>query len=132
MILYFLNLVYVLSLVGLCKNCFYLTLYDAICKKGGKQIWVSVSFISFFFLELYTCEQQQTNNIIIKKKGFVFKHENNNQTVSNDWPTCCHTGIYFGLVIRIFNQDNRRNCYFYIVLYAQTVVPGPLSSCIIY
>jgi hypothetical protein len=25
---------------------------------------------------------------------FTFKHEKNNQTLSNDWPTYCHTGIY--------------------------------------
>jgi hypothetical protein len=26
-------------------------------------------------------------NIIIKKKCLLFKHEKNNQTLSNDWPT---------------------------------------------
>ena len=32
-------------------------------------------------------------NIIIKKKCLLFKHEKNNQTLSIDWPTYCHTGI---------------------------------------
>ena len=30
--------------------------------------------------------------IIIKKKILLFKHEKINQTLSNDWPTYCHTG----------------------------------------
>ena len=34
-------------------------------------------------------------NIIIKKKCLLFKHEKNNQTLSNDWPTYCHTGIWY-------------------------------------
>ena len=33
-------------------------------------------------------------NIIIKKKCLLFKQEKNNQALSNDWPTYCHTGIY--------------------------------------
>jgi hypothetical protein len=33
-------------------------------------------------------------NIIKKKKCLLFKHEKNNQTLSNDWLTYCHTGIY--------------------------------------
>jgi hypothetical protein len=32
-------------------------------------------------------------NIIKKKKCLLFKHEKNIQTLSNDWPTYCHTGI---------------------------------------
>jgi hypothetical protein len=32
-------------------------------------------------------------NITKKKKCLLFKHEKNNQTLSNDWPTYCHTGI---------------------------------------
>jgi hypothetical protein len=34
-------------------------LYDAIYKKGSKQIWVSVSLFPIFFsMELYTCKQE--------------------------------------------------------------------------
>jgi hypothetical protein len=35
-------------------------------------------------------------NIIKKKKCLLFKHEKNNQTLSNDWPTYmyCHTGMH--------------------------------------
>ena len=33
-------------------------------------------------------------NVIIKKKCLLFKHEKNNQTLSNDWPSYCHTGIH--------------------------------------
>ena len=33
-------------------------------------------------------------NIIKKKKCLLFKHEKNNQILSNDWPTYCHTGIH--------------------------------------
>jgi hypothetical protein len=33
-------------------------------------------------------------NIIKKKKMFTFKHEKNNQTLSNDWPTYCQTRIF--------------------------------------
>jgi hypothetical protein len=32
----------------------YVTLYDAIYKKGSKQIWVSVSLLSIFFLWNFT------------------------------------------------------------------------------
>ena len=72
----------------------YVTLYDAIYKKGSKQIWVSVSLLSIFFsMELYTCEQEQMRNIIMKKNCLLFKHEKNNKTLSNDWPTYCHIGI---------------------------------------
>ena len=38
-------------------------------------------------------------NIIIKKKCLLFKHEKNNQTLSNDWPTYCHKGIWKGSVL---------------------------------
>jgi hypothetical protein len=31
---------------------------------------------------------------MIKKKCLLFKHDKNNQTLSNDWPTYCHTGVY--------------------------------------
>ena len=30
----------------------------------------------------------------LKKKCLLFKHEKNNQTLSNDWPTYCQRGIY--------------------------------------
>ena len=50
----------------------YVTYYDAIWKQGSKQIWVSVSLLSIFFLQTW-------------KKY--------NQSLSNDWPTYCHTGI---------------------------------------
>ena len=43
-------------------------------------------------------------NIIKKKKCLLFKHEKNNQTLSNDWPTYCHTGIF-----EIFEQVIRCN-----------------------
>ena len=33
-------------------------------------------------------------NIIKKKKKLLFKHEKSNQTLSNDWPIYCHTGIH--------------------------------------
>jgi hypothetical protein len=35
-------------------------------------------------------------NIIKKNKFLLFKHEKSNQTLSNDWPIYCHTGIYLG------------------------------------
>ena len=38
-------------------------------------------------------------NIIIKKKCLLFKHEKNNQTLSNDWLTYCHKGIWKGSVL---------------------------------
>jgi hypothetical protein len=38
-------------------------------------------------------------NIIIKKKCLLFKHEKNNQTLSNDWPIYCHTGIVAGSLL---------------------------------
>ena len=54
-------------------------------KKGSKQIWVSMSLFTIFVLwKLYTCEQEQMRNIIIKKKCLLFKHEKNNQTLSNE------------------------------------------------
>ena len=36
----------------------YVTSYDAIWKREGKQIWVSVIIIDLFSMELYTCEQE--------------------------------------------------------------------------
>jgi hypothetical protein len=36
----------------------YVTQYDAIWKKGSKQIWVSVIIIDLFSMEVYTCEQE--------------------------------------------------------------------------
>jgi len=37
----------------------YITLYDAIYKKGSKQIWVQyVLVVDLFCMELYTCEQE--------------------------------------------------------------------------
>jgi len=50
--------------------------------------------IDLFSMELYTCEQEKTRNIIKKKKCLLFKHEKNNQILSNDWPTYCHTGTH--------------------------------------
>jgi len=44
-----------------------------------------VIIIDLFSMELYTCEQE--------KKCLLFKHEKNNQTLSNEWPTYCHRGI---------------------------------------
>ena len=52
-----------------------------------------VIIIDFFSMELYTCEQEQMRNIIKKKKCLLFKHKKNNQTLSIDWPTYCHTEI---------------------------------------
>jgi hypothetical protein len=53
-----------------------------------------VIIIDLFSMELYTCEQEYMRNILLKrKKCLLFKHEKNNQTLSNDWPTYCHTGI---------------------------------------
>ena len=43
-----------------------------------------VIVIDLFSMELYTCEQE----------CLLFKHEKNNQTLSNDWLTYCPTGIY--------------------------------------
>jgi hypothetical protein len=42
-------------------------------------------------------------SIIKKKKCLLFKHEKNNQTLFNDWPTYCHTGIL--LLIKAFEKD---------------------------
>jgi hypothetical protein len=41
-------------------------------------------------------------NIIIKKTCLLFKHEKNNQTLSNDWPTYCHTGYIIDYLLHIF------------------------------
>ena len=105
-ILYFLinlNLVYFLSLVGLWQNhVIYLPLtghairrHDAIYKRGGKQIWVSVSLLSIFFLWNFThVSKNRWGTLLKRRKNLLFKHEKNNQTLSNDWPTYCHMGIY--------------------------------------
>ena len=73
----------------------YVTLYYAIYKKGSHQIWVSVSlfFLSFFYgtLHMWARIDEEQN---YKEKMFPFKHDKNNETLSNDWPTYCHTGIY--------------------------------------
>jgi len=39
-------------------------------------------------------------NIIKKNKCLLFKHEKNNKTLSNDWPTYCHTGIFLNMTVR--------------------------------
>ena len=54
----------------------YVTLYDAIYKKGSKLIWVSVSLLLIFFLWNFTLVSKM-RNIIIKKKCLLFKHEKN-------------------------------------------------------
>ena len=61
-----------------------------------------VIVIDLFSMKLYTCEQEQMRTIIIKKKFLLFKHEKMNQTLSNDWPTYCHTGINVSLSNSIF------------------------------
>jgi hypothetical protein len=44
-----------------------------------------VIIIDLFSMELYTCEQEYMRNILLKrKKCLLFKHEKNNQTLSND------------------------------------------------
>ena len=63
-----------------------------------------VIVIDLFSMELYTHEQEQMRNIIIKK-NLLFKHEKNNQTLSNDWPTYCHTEIY-GDILYMFILHN--------------------------
>ena len=35
-----------------------------------------------------------SGDIIKRIKCLLFKLEKNNQTLSNDWPTYCHTGIF--------------------------------------
>ena len=37
----------------------------------------------------------------MKKNCLLFKHEKNNKTLSNDWPTYCHTGIHVNFVIHV-------------------------------
>ena len=73
----------------------YVTLYDAIYKKGSKQIWVSVSLFFFiFFLWNFTHVSKNRRGTNYKEKMFPFKHDKNNETLSNDWPTYCHMEIY--------------------------------------
>jgi hypothetical protein len=40
----------------------------------------------------------------MKKKCLLFKHEKNNQTLFNDWPTCCHTVIFDLIPPRYYND----------------------------
>jgi hypothetical protein len=47
-------------------------------------------------------------NIIIKKKCLLFKH---NQTLSNDWPTYCHTGIYISQKMKEFGGLEKGECW---------------------
>jgi hypothetical protein len=74
----------------------YVMSYDAIWKMDGKQIQVSVLLLSIFFPWNFTHVSKNrwgTYPVIKKKKCLLLKHEKNNQTLSNDWPTYCHTGI---------------------------------------
>jgi len=53
----------------------FVNLYDAIYKKGSKQIWVSVSFLSIFFLWNFThVSKNRWRNI-----NFIKKNEKDNQ-----------------------------------------------------
>jgi hypothetical protein len=40
----------------------------------------------------------------------LFKHEKNNQTLSNDWPTYCHTGIHLLLIVKEFRPTLQISC----------------------
>jgi hypothetical protein len=51
-------------------------------------------------------------NIIKKKKCLLFKHEKNNQTLSNDWPTYCHTGKR-----KLWNVFFAPKCKHYILMW---------------
>jgi hypothetical protein len=50
----------------------------------------------------FTHVSKNRRGTIIKKKCLLFKHEKNNQTLSNDWPTYCHTGYSNGHYISGF------------------------------
>ena len=50
----------------------------------------------------FTHVSKNRRGTIIKKKCLPFKHEKNNQTLSNDWPTYCHTGYSNGHYISGF------------------------------
>ena len=41
-----------------------------------------------------------------KEKMFTFQTWKNNQILSNDWPTYCHTGIYHGKKKVTFRWNN--------------------------
>ena len=103
-ILYFLNLVYFLSLVGLWQNhVIYLPLTGlmwrnmmpfgkrAVNKYGSGS--VCHYYRSFVHGTLHMWARIDDEHYI-KKKCLLFKNEKNNQTLSSDWPTFCHTRIY--------------------------------------
>ena len=77
--LYFLNLVYVLSLVGLWQNhVIYLPLTGYMWRNTmpfGNKVVNKYGSVCHYY------------------RYFFFKHEKKNQSLSNDWPTYCHTGI---------------------------------------
>jgi len=59
---------------------------------------------SFFHGTLHMWARiDEEHNLKQRKKCLLFKHEKNNQTLSNDWPTYCHTGILSFVNVTISN-----------------------------
>jgi hypothetical protein len=57
-------------------------------------------------------EQKRTEGYVIVT---IFKHEKNNQTLSNDWPTYCHNGIFLTIQFR-------HRYYMWTIMHAYTIV----------
>jgi hypothetical protein len=54
-------------------------------------------------------------NIIKKKKCLLFKHVKNNQTLSNNWPTYCHTGVYISQKMKEFGGLEKGECWWFLL-----------------
>ena len=100
-ILYFLNLVYFLSLVGLWQNhVIYLPLTGLMSRYTtpftkrvvNKYGSLCPCYRSLFYgtLRMWARIDKAHN---YQEKCLLYKHEKNNQTLSNVWLTYCHTGI---------------------------------------
>jgi hypothetical protein len=99
-LLYSLNLVYFLSLVGLWQNhLLYWPLTDFMWRNRtpfGKRVVnkygsVCYNYRSFLPWNFTHVSKYRWGTYLKRKTCLLFKHEKNNQTLSNDWPTYCQT-----------------------------------------
>jgi hypothetical protein len=52
---------------------------------------------SFFPWNFTHVSKNRLGTLVKRKKCLIFKHEKNNQTLSNDWPTYCPSSSRYGV-----------------------------------
>ena len=108
---YFLNLVYFLRLVGLWQNrVLYWPLTGLMWRNRmpfGKRVVNKYGSVCYYYRSFF----HGTLQMWARKKCLLFKHEKNNQTLSNDWPTYCQTRIYLPHAVRVLPKITKTTKY---------------------